>query len=181
MATATDMVSHAAAITKIPFSTIAAVKRRFGETGLWPTARGPNIPDLSTKNVAHLILGLLADTKAKDVAGAACSYYSLMNSSGQRLGDILCQMLDSFKDLEEISPVAAFAFKSRLEIDCDSPRACLTHHCTDGNTEQLFGILSKQWDDIAVRKSMTISGRSLFQFSCGIHHDHWPVGVSVVA
>ena len=180
MATATDMVAHAAAITKIPLSTIVAVKRRFGETGLWPTARGPNIPDLSTKNVAHLILGLLADTKAKDVSAAACSYYSLCNSSGQKLGDILCRLLDSFKDVDEISKVAAFAFKSRLELDCDSPRACLTHHCTDGNTEELFGILSKQWDDIAVRKSMTISGRSLFQFSCGIHHNFWPVGDSAV-
>src|SRR5437764_15390314 len=133
MATATDMVAHAAAITKIPLSTIVAVKRRFGETGLWPTARGPNIPDLTTKNVAHLILGLLADTKAKDVAGAACAYYSLHNSRGQELGDILCRLLDSFKDIQDPSPVAAFAFKSRLELDCDSPRACLTHHCTDGN------------------------------------------------
>lgn len=179
MATATDMVAYAATITKIPFSTVAAVKRRFGETGLWPTARGPNIPDLNTKNVAHLILGLLADTKAKDVSAAACAYYGLRNADDHHLGDVLCDLLDSFKNLTEISPVAKIAFKSRLEVDCNSPRACLNLHCTDGNSEDLFGIQSKQWDDIAVRRSMTISGRSLFKFGVGIHHNRWDAPTNV--
>lgn len=129
-------------------------------------------PELSTRNVAHFLLGLLTDSKSKDVAAAACAYYSLRNKDGEKLGDFLVRVLDSFEDLTN-SPLAQIAFKSRIEVDCNSPRACFTTECTDGADETLFGIQTAQWNDIAVRRSMTISGRSLFYIGLGLHMNDW--------
>ena len=68
MATATEFVDHAAKITQVTYSTLAGYHRNFKETGAWKSARGPNIPQLSTREVVLFILAILTDPKAKDAA-----------------------------------------------------------------------------------------------------------------
>lgn len=172
MATAKQVVAGAATITKIPLSTLTAIQRRFTETGIWPAARGPNVPELSTRNVVHFILGFLADTKGREVADAACRYYKLKNADGEMLGDFLVRVLDSYEDPAN-SPLAQIIYKSRLVVDCTSPRACLAMEHTDGISDLLFGNQKAQWDDTAVRRSMTIAGRSIFYLGLGLHQNDW--------
>lgn len=172
MATASRVVAGVAMITKIPLPTLISIQRRFVEEGLFPASRGPNVPELSTKHVALYLLGILTDTKAKDCAATARAYYSLKNEDGVKLGDFIVNVLESFKDAPN-STLAQIAYKSRIEVDCTIPRANFSSNCTDGHAETLFGILTEQWNDVSIRRSMTISGRSLFYIGCGLHLNDW--------
>jgi hypothetical protein len=165
MPAASDISIHVASITGIPHSTVFGVKRRFIETGIWPSARGSNIPDLDTKDVVHLIFALLADVHAKDAASAAVDYFNLTDSHGQKLGDTVVGIIDTFRS-GKISPLANVAYRSTLEVDCLNPRACLSMDCgMDGHEEILFGAQAAQWKDAQVRRSMTISGKCLFDIA----------------
>jgi hypothetical protein len=66
--------------------------------------------------------------------------------------------------------------KSRFELDCNTPRVCAISECSDGsNVETLYGVQANQWSDVRVRRSMTISGKVLFDIAMGIHFNRWPV------
>ena len=147
-----------ASVTGLPLSTVYSVKRRFVETGIWPSSRGAHVPDLTIRHVVLMLLALLADVPAKDAAATANAYYALQNHDGEQLGDTLVRIIESFKST---SPLAQVAYKSRLEVDCGRPRACLNMQCTDGHEEILYGVRSAQWEDLIVRRSMTISGKCL--------------------
>jgi hypothetical protein len=170
MIPASELVPRVASVTGLPYSTVYSVKRRFVETGIWPSSRGANVPDLSIEHVALMLLGLLADVEGKDVAAAATAYYALKDPDGNKLGDTLVKIIDSFK---ATSPLAQVAYKSRLEIDCGRRRACLNLQCTDGHEEILFGVQRAQWNDLIVRRSMTISGKCLHDLACGLHFNRW--------
>lgn len=171
MVAASDLVPHLAAITGLPEATINGVKRRLTETDIFPSRRGSFVPELGPRHAVMILLGVLADVHAKDAASAATAYFSLCDPNGNTLGDSLCNIIDSFKSVNDVS---ALAYKSRLEIDCGQPRACLSMQTTDGQAEVLFGVQAAQWTDIRVRRSMTISGKVLFDLGCGLHFNRWP-------
>jgi hypothetical protein len=125
-----------------------------------------------------MLLALLADVPAKDAAATANAYYSLTDPDGNKLGDTLVRIIDVFKNREPV-PFAQVAYKSRLEVDCGRPRACLNLTCTDGNAETLYGVQRAQWEDLVVRRSMTISGKCLFDLACGLHFDRWDAPANV--
>ncbi|MEH2505605.1 hypothetical protein V1290_004416 [Bradyrhizobium sp. AZCC 1578] len=171
MVAASDLVPNLARITGLPLSTVIGVKRRLVETGIWPSSRGATVPKLNTRHTVMMLLALLTDVPAKDAASAACAYYALMDPTGRNgLGDVLVNMINSFKSA---SDTAALAYKSRIEVDCDRPRACLSIETIEGQCETLFGIQSAPWSDIRVRRSMTISGKCLFDLACGLHFNRW--------
>jgi hypothetical protein len=179
MIPASELVPRVAGITGLPYSTVYSVKRRFVETGIWPSSRGAHVPDLNTRHVVLMLLALLADVPAKDASTTALHYYSLVDADGDKLGDVLVKLIDAFKDTT--SDLAKVGFKSRLEVDCGRPRACLNLHCTDGNEEILYGVQRAQWEDLIVRRSMTISGRCLFHLARGTHFNRWPEDENVAA
>jgi hypothetical protein len=175
MIPASELVPRVASVTGLPYSTVYSVKRRFVETGIWPSSRGAHVPDLGTEHVVLMLLALLADVPAKDAVAMANTYYSLNDADGNKLGDVLVEMIDSFRSIAKTPSLpAAMALKSRLEVDCGRPRACLSVECTDGQDEILYGAQSAQWEDLRVRRSMTISGKCLFSLACGLHFNRWP-------
>lgn len=171
MIAASDLVPHLARITGFPLPTITGVKRRFIETGVWPCSRGATVPHLTAQHVVLMLLALLADVPAKDAASAASSYYALTDSTGSNsLGGTLVNIIDSFKSVNDAS---ALALRSRVEVDCIKPRALISSATIDGQSELLFGIQTAPWDDARVRRSMTISGKVLFDIACGLHFNRW--------
>jgi hypothetical protein len=176
MIPASELVPRVAGITGLPLSTVYSVKRRFVETGLWPSSRGAHVPDLTIRHVVLMLLVLLADVPAKDAAATANSYYSLAAPDGSKLGDVLVSIIDAFKDHN--SPMAQAAYKGRLEVDCGRPRACLNVQCTDGHEEILYGVQRAQWEDLIVRRSMTISGKCLYDLACGLHFNRWDFDIA---
>lgn len=171
MLRASDLVPRLAAITGLPAATINGVQRRLTETGIWPARRGSFVPKLGTRHAVMILLGVLAGVHAKDAASAATAYYSLADPDGNTLGDSLCNIIDSFKSVNDVS---GLAYKSRLEIDCGQPRACISMKTNEGQTEVLYGVQAEQWADITVRRSMTVSGKVLFDLGCGLHFRRWP-------
>jgi hypothetical protein len=175
MISARELVTRTASVTGLPYSTVHSVKRRFVETGVWPAARGAHVPDLDSHHLVMLLLALLADVPSKDAAAAANAYYSLADPNGNKLGEVLEEMIRSFRSIKGVlSQQAAMALKSRLEIDCGKPRACITIECNDGTLETLYGIQSAPWNDLSIRRSMTISGKCLFDLACGLFFNRWP-------
>lgn len=169
---AAEFVPRMAQITGLPEATINGIKRRLTEGAILPLRQGANVPAVDTYHVTMLLLGTLADVPAKDAASAAASFYNLVNDNGERLGDVLTRYLDSFRSPNAI---AALVYRSRLEIDCGYPRALLSIETTEGQLEIIFGSQAKPWTDIKVRRSMTISGKCLFDLGMIIHG--WPKGV----
>jgi hypothetical protein len=171
MIPASELVPRVADITGLPHSTIYSVKRRFVETGIWPSARGAHVPDLDTRHVAMLLLALLADVPAKDAVRTASLYHDLSDEQGNKFGDVLVNMIDSYRLVNLVGPLV---YKSTVELDCNSPRACVTSECNDGSSiVTLYGSQLKQWSDIRVRRSMTISGKVLFDLAMGLHFNRW--------
>ena len=179
MIPASELVYRVAETTGLPYSTVYSVKRRFVETGVWPSARGTHVPGLGSYHLVMLLLALLADVPAKDAAASASAYYSLADPAGNKLGDFLVNIVDSFKNREPLG-LAMVGYKSRLELDCGQPRACFSIACDEGQIEKLFGLQSAQWLDIKVRRSFTISGKCLFDLANGLHFNSWP-GDNVIA
>lgn len=175
MISAAELTARVASITGLPYSTVYSVKRRFVESGLWPSSRGANVPSLEPKHLALLLLALLADVPHKDASNTANDYYALRGPRGQLLGEVLTDMIESFKSIKSIPSIeAAMALKSRLEVDCGSPRACVILECNDGTIETIYGKQAAQWQDVRVRRSTTISGKVLFDLACGLYFNRWP-------
>lgn len=175
MISASELVPRVAAVTGIPHSTVYSVKRRFVETGVWPSSRGAHVPDLDSHHLVMLLLALLCDVPAKDASASATAYYSLADPNGNKLGEVLKDMIRSFRSIKGVPSIeAAMALKSRIDLDCGKPRACITIECNDGTLETLYGIQSAQWNDLSVRRSMTISGKCLFDLACGLFFNRWP-------
>jgi hypothetical protein len=125
--------------------------------------------------LALLLLALLANVPHKDASNTANDYWALRDSNGNYLGEALTDMIESFKTIKGTPSIeAAMALKSRLEVDCGKPRACITIECNDGTLETLYGTQSAQWQDVRVRQSMTISGKVLFDLACGLYFNRWP-------
>ncbi|MBR0906963.1 hypothetical protein [Bradyrhizobium liaoningense] len=171
MATAKELMEGTALVTGLPPANVQAAKRRLIETGIWEPSTGSHVPEMTTYSLVMMLLALLADVPGKDMVSAACSYYGLVNDEGDSLGEALTRLIDSFN---ERSIVAPLAYRSRLEIDCGYPRACLSIETTEGQLELLFGPQAKKWADEKVRRSMTISGKCLFDLACGLHFNQWP-------
>lgn len=180
MISAAELTARVASITGLPYSTVNSVKRRFVESGLWPSSRGAHVPSLEPKHLTLMLLALLADVPSKDASITATDYWALRNSRGELLGDVVTEMVESFKSIKGTPSIeAAMALKSRIEIDCGRPRACITTECTDGHIETLFGKQSAQWTDVRVRRSTTLSGKVLFDLACGIYFNRWPGDLDV--
>lgn len=168
--TANETTLGVAAVTGVPHATIRQIHRRLVETAAWPSARGAYVPVLTTYHLVLLLFAYLADVPNKDCVSAAYSYFALTDENGNKLGDVLVSILDSFKSA---NGVAALALQSRLEVDCGQPRACIISNTLEGSVETLYGLSSKQWDDVTVRRSMTISGKVLFDLAMGLHFNRW--------
>ena len=95
---------------------------------------------------------------------------ALTDENGNKIGDVIVNILNSFRSVNDM---AKLAYKSRIEFDCSAPRVCIISECTDGSIETLYGIRDRQWSDVAVRRSMTISGRVLFDLAMGVHFNRW--------
>jgi hypothetical protein len=174
---ASELVYRVAETTGLPYSTVYSVKRRFVETGVWPSSRGTNVPSLGSYHLVMLLLALLADVPAKDAAASASAYYSLADPDGNKLGECLENIINSFRSVNPVSQVAA---KSRLEVYTNHPRACIYAHCKDGIVETSYGLQSDQWSELSVRRSTVISGKCLFDLAMHLHFGSWPEA-SVVA
>lgn len=175
MISAAELVTRTASITGLPYSTVYSIKRRFVESGLWPSSRGAHVPSLEPKHLTLLLLALLADVPHKDATNTANDYWALRDADGKYLGETVTEMIESFKSIKGvISPEAELAYKSRVEVDCNKPRACITVHCTDGTLETLYGTQSAQWADVRLRRSMTLSGKVLFDLAVGMYFNRWP-------
>ena len=170
MISAAELVYRVASVTGLPASTVHGIKRRFVETGDWPSSRGAHVPGLTVRHVVLMILALLADVPAKDAAATANAYYALQNDDGESLAILSLELSIASKARHRWhrSPT-----KSRLEVDCGRPRACLNIQCTDGHEELLYGVKRAQWEDLIVRRSMTISGKCLYDLACGLHFNRW--------
>lgn len=171
MATAKELMEGTTVVTGLPPANVQAAKRRLIEAGIWESSTGSHVPEMNTYSLVMLLLALLADVPGKDMASAACSYYGMVNEEGDCLGDALTRFIDSFKNGSIVAPLA---YKSRLEVDCGFPRACLSIETTDGQLELIFGRQAKKWSDEKVRRSMTISGKCLFDLAFGLHLNQWP-------
>jgi hypothetical protein len=117
-----------------------------------------------------LLLALLADVQIKDAANTACAYYSLADEYGNKIGDVLVNILNSFRSFND---TVALAYKSRVEVDCNAPRVCIISETAEGSIETLYGLRDKQWSDVRVRRSMTISGKVLFELAMGVNLNRW--------
>lgn len=168
---AAEFVPRMARITGLPQATINGLKRRLTECSILPMRQGAIVPSLETYHVVMLLLATLADVPAKDATSAAAQYYGLINDEGDSLGEVLTRLIDSFKGPNVVS---AMAYRSRLEVDCNYPRALLSIETTEGQMELIFGPQSKKWTDAKVRRSMTISGKCLFDLAIGLHYGRWP-------
>ena len=102
MISASELVTRVASVTGLPYSTVYSVKRRFVESGIWPSSRGAHVPGLGSYHLVMLLLALLANVPAKDATAAASAYYSLADPDGNKLGDFLVDVLDSFKNREPL-------------------------------------------------------------------------------
>jgi hypothetical protein len=168
--TASELIPNLATVTGFPEATVRGHYRKLSEAGLLPLSRGSTVEKLNTRHTVMLLLSLLVDVPAKDAAAWARAYYALADEDGNKIGDALVNILNSFRSVND---TATLAFKSRVEIDCSAPRACIISECTEGSIETLFGIRDKQWSDVQVRRSMTISGKVLFDLAIGIHFNRW--------
>ncbi|WP_445216197.1 hypothetical protein ACKWRH_28310 [Bradyrhizobium sp. Pa8] len=171
MTTAKELMEGTALVTGLALPNVQAAKRRLIEAGIWESATGSHIPVMNTYSLVMLLFALLADVPGKDMLSAACSYYGLVNDEGDSLGEVLTRLIDSFKGPNAVS---AMAYRSRLEVDCNYPRALLSLETRDGQLELIFGPQSKKWTDAKVRRSMTISGKCLFDLAIGLHYNRWP-------
>jgi hypothetical protein len=165
MSAASELVPAIAAITNQPLSKLTGIRRRLTETGLLPSRQGAYVPDLNPRHAALIVLALLADVEAKNASQAALSYYELRDEHGNKFGDVISKMIASFR-LPSLT--AALAYKSRIEIDCGRTRATISSETTEGQFETLFGVKTPQWSDHAVKRSMTISGKCLFDIAMAL-------------
>lgn len=173
MIAASELIEYLPKLTGIPYATVRGHYRKLNEAGILPVSRGTKIAKLNSLHVVMLLLALLADVPAKDAVAAARAYYPLADDDGNKIGDVLVNMLDSFRSLNEVGPLV---YKSRIEFDCNTPRVCVVSECDDAtNLETLYGDQAKQWSDVCVRRSMTISGKVLFEIAKGLHFNRWPV------
>jgi hypothetical protein len=175
---ASELIYNLPKLTGLTKATVRGVYRRLNETGIFPVSHGAKIEKLNSYHVAMLLLALLVDVPVKDSAPAACAYYSLVDENGNKIGDALVNILDSFKSP---NAVASLAYKSRIEVDCNSPRVCVVSDTTEGTVETLYGLRTKQWTDIRVRRSMTISGKVLFELAKGVHFNRWPLEAAEIS
>ena len=176
MIAASELIYHLPRLTGLTEATVRGVYRRLNEAGILPVSHGAKIKKLNNYHVVILILALLVDAPVKDSATAACAYYSLVDENGNKVGDVLANILDSFRSVND---TAGLAYKSRVEVDCDTPRVSITSECNEGNAETLYGLRSKPWSDIRVRRSMTISGKVLFELAMGVHFNRWPATAEI--
>ena len=172
MNTASELIPNLAAVTGFPEATVRGVYRRLHEAGRLPVSHGATVKKLNCQHVTMLLLALLADMPVKDAAASAATYYSLVDEDGNKIGNVLANILNSFRS---VSDFAKLSFKSRVEIDCSAPRVCIIAETTEGSIETLFGIRDKQWSDVRVRRSMTISGKVLFDLAMGVHFNRWNI------
>jgi hypothetical protein len=100
----------------------------------------------------------------------------LAHPNGTFLGDVMVKMINSFKNYSAVSLLAKTAFKTRIEIDTDYPRACLSIECKDAEAqvEIMYGVQTPIWGNIRVRRAITIGGKALFDIAMGLHHNRWP-------
>lgn len=181
MIPASELVYRVAETTGLPYSTVYSVKRRFVEASVWPSSRGATVPGLGSYHLVMMLLALMADVPAKDAVASASAYYSLADPDGTKLGDFLVDIIDNFKNREPLG-LATVGYKGRLELDCGQPRACFSTACNDEvQVEKLFGLQSAQWSDIRVRRSITISGKVLFDLANGLHFNRWPGDEDIAA
>jgi hypothetical protein len=123
------------------FPTVYAVKRRFVETKIWPSSRGAYVPEMEPYHLVMLLLALGADVPAKDASATARAYFELPDRDGNKVGHVLTRMIQSLKiakgafvdkddsKLADVS-VAALACRSRIEVDCGTPRVCIVSETT---------------------------------------------------
>jgi hypothetical protein len=169
---ASDLIRNLPATTGIPESTVRGHYRKLNESGILPASHGAKVVKLNSHHVVMLLLAILPDVQAKDAVRTACVYHDLKDAHGNNFGDVLVNMLDSFRSANEVS---GLTYKSRVELDCKTPRVCITSDCNDGmSIETLYGVQTKQWSDVRVRRSVTISGKVLFELAKGIHFNRWP-------
>ena len=171
MIAASDLIRNLPATTGIPESTVRGHYRKLNESGILPVSHGAKVVKLNSHHVVMLLLAILPDVQAKDAVRTACLYHDLTDTGGNKFGDVLVNIVDSFRS---VNAVAALAYKSRVELDCKAPRACITSQCSDGVfVETLYGVPTKKWSDVRVRRSVTISGKVLFDLAKGIHFNRW--------
>lgn len=176
MITASELIPNLATVTGFPEATVRGVYRRHNEAGIVPVSHGASVKKLDCRHVTMLLLALLADMPIKDAAASACAYYALEDENGNKVGDVLTNKLNSFRSVNDF---AKLSYKSRIEIDCTAPRACIISETAEGTIETLFGIRDKQWSDVRVRRSMTISGKVLFEIAMGLHFNRWNIKETV--
>jgi len=169
---ASDLIRNLPATTGIPESTVRGHYRKLNEADVLPVSHGAKVAKLNSNHVVMLLLAILPDVQAKDAVRTACLYYDLTDTQGNKLGDVLVNLIDSFRS---VNATAALAYKSHVELDCSTPRACITSECSDGvSIETLYGVQRKLWSDVRVRRSVTITGKVLFQLAKGLHFNRWP-------
>jgi hypothetical protein len=169
---ASDLIPNLSKLTGLPEPTVRVFSRKLIEANILPLSRGSTIAKLNNRDVVMLLLSLLADVPAKNAAAAACAYYGLTDEHGNKIGDVLVNILNSFRSVND---VAKLAIKSRIEVDCFAPRVCIINETTEGALETLFGIRDRQWTDVRVRRSMTVSGKVLFDLAMGVNFNIWDI------
>jgi hypothetical protein len=170
---ASNLIRNLPKLTGMSEATVRGVYRKLNEAGFLPSSHGATIAKLGPTHVIMLLLALMADVPAKDAVSAGRAYYALADEHGNAVGEVLTNMLNSFRS---VNPAAALAYKSRVELDCDSPRVRIVSECDDGsNIETLYGVHEKPWLDVRVRRSMTVSGKVLFDLAMGVHFNRWEI------
>lgn len=161
--TASEIVCRMPMITGIPETKSYQAKRRFVETGLWPSSRGATVPKIDLRNVVQLLLALLVDVQAKDASKIADEYYNLTCDVMPNLlfGDFI---VDNINDA---------SFEAKIEVNCLHPYA-VANIKTIGTADTMQWAFGKLPNKIPyVERTATISSARISQLRNGLLNNIW--------
>jgi hypothetical protein len=174
--TAPKLLKSFPGITGIRASTVNAVYRTEREDGFIPKCEGSNPAEVDSTHAVLLLLGSVADVPAHNAAKAARIYYDLRDKDGNRAGDAIAAMLDSFDPIgiEGRLSDAVNSYNAYAVVDLERPRICIVRE-RDGQppSETVFGVkAAKSWEE-GVSTTKRISGKVLFELAAFMNKDSW--------
>ncbi|WFU84368.1 hypothetical protein QA645_16990 [Bradyrhizobium sp. CIAT3101] len=184
MPTAPELLKSFPAITGFRASTVNAVYRTEREDGLIPKCEGSSHADVDSTHATLLLLGCVADVPAHNAAKAAQLYYDLRDKDGNRAGDAIAAMLDSFdpRGIEGHLSDAVNSYNAYVVVDLERPRISIVRERAGRlPTETVFGVKAAKSREEGVSTTKRISGKVLFELAAFMNTDHWTARVANAA
>lgn len=176
MPTAPELLKSFAAIAGIRASTVNAVYRTEREDGLIPKCEGSSPAEVDSTHAVLLLLGSVANVPAHNAAKAARLYYDLRDAEGNRAGDAIAAMLDSFdpRGIEGRVQNAIGSYNAYVVVDLETPRVSIVRErAGQPSTENVFGVKAARSREKGVSTTKHISGKVLFELAAFMNKNHW--------